>query len=124
MALHRFEEGYTSKSDLLQVESRLSDAEYQLSLAQQQWRVALHGFNVLRGSDPSLRVLLDESILDTMYMPQRESVMEVMANHPDYVAKVAQRESARWNVGVVRSNYLPNIGAEAYARRLPNTPHI
>lgn len=124
VALHRFEEGYTSKSDLLQVESRLSDAEYQLSLAEQQWMVALHGFNVLRGSDPSLRVLLDESILDTMYMPRRESVMEVMANHPDYVAKVAQRESARWNVGVVQSNYLPDIGAEAYARWQPNTPNI
>lgn len=124
VASHRFEEGYTSKSDLLQVESRLSDAEYQLSLAQQQWRVALHGFNVLRGSDPSQDVTLYQSILDTMYMPQRECVMEVVASHPDYVSMVAQREAARWNVGVVQSNYLPNIGAEAYALWQPNTPHI
>ncbi|MBR5853219.1 MAG: TolC family protein [Alistipes sp.] len=124
VASHRFEEGYTSKSDLLQVESRLSDAEYQLSLAEQQWRVALHGFNVLRGSDPSQDVTLYQSILDTMYMPQRECVMEVVASHPDYVSMVAQREAARWNVGVVQSNYLPNIGAEAYALWQPNTPHI
>ena len=124
VASHRFEEGYTSKSDLLQVESRLSDAEYQLSLAQQQWRVALHGFNVLRGSDPSQDVTLYQSILDTMYMPQRECVMEVVVSHPDYVSMVAQREAARWNVGVVQSNYLPNIGVEAYALWQPNTPHI
>ena len=124
VASHRFEEGYTSKSDLLQVESRLSDVEYQLSLAEQQWRVALHGFNVLRGCDPSQEVLLENSILDTMYMPMREDVIEVVSRHPDYVAKEAKRESVHWQVGIIRSNYLPYIGFDIYALWHPNTPYV
>ena len=58
VALHRFEEGYTSKSDLLQVESRLLDAEYLLSEAEQSWSVALHNFNVLRGAEPDTDIEL------------------------------------------------------------------
>lgn len=67
----RFDEGYTAKGDLLQVESRLSDAEYLLSSADERRLVALHNFNVLRGSDPMAEVVLKESILDSMHTPSR-----------------------------------------------------
>lgn len=124
VAAHRFEEGYTSKSDLLQVESRLSDAEYQLSRAKQQWMQALHNFNVMRGGDPTDVILLAESILDTMYLPEREDVAEVVLSHPDYVAAIASREASRWAVKVARAAYLPNIGAGIYGLWYPKTPNV
>lgn len=124
VASHRFEEGYTSKSDLLQVESRLSDAEYQLSRAKQQWMQALHNFNVMRGGDPTDVISLAESILDTMYLPEREDVAEVVLSHPDYVAAIASREASRWAVKVARAAYLPNVGAGIYGLWYPKTPNV
>lgn len=124
VAAHRFEEGYTSKSDLLQVESRLSDAEYQLSRAKQQWMQALHNFNVMRGGDPTDVISLAESILDTMYLPEREDVAEVVLSHPDYVAAIASREASRWAVKVARAAYLPNVGAGIYGLWYPKTPNV
>ena len=124
VAAHRFEEGYTSKSDLLQVESRLSDAEYQLSRAKQQWMQALHNFNVMRGGDPTDVISLAESILDTMYLPEREDVAEVVSSHPDYIAAIASREASRWAVKVARAAYLPNIGAGIYGLWYPTTPNV
>ena len=124
VAAHRFEEGYTSKSDLLQVESRLSDAEYQLSRAKQQWMQASHNFNVMRGGDPIDVISLAESILDTMYLPEREDVAEVVLSHPDYVAAIASREVSRWAVKVARAAYLPNVGAGIYGLWYPKTPNV
>lgn len=124
VAAHRFEEGYTSKSDLLQVESRLSDAEYQLSRAKQQWMQALHNFNVMRGGEPTDVISLAESILDTMYLPEREDVAEVVLSHPDYVAAIASREASRWAVKVARAAYLPNVGAGIYGLWYPKTPNV
>lgn len=124
VAAHRFEEGYTSKSDLLQVESRLSDAEYQLSRAKQQWMQALHNFNVMRGGDPTDVISLAESILDTMYLPEREDVAEVVSSHPDYIAAIASREASRWAVKVARASYLPNVGAGIYGLWYPKTPNV
>lgn len=109
VALHRFEEGYTSKSDLLQVESRLSDAEYQLSQAEQRWSVALHNFNVLRGADPAESVELGWSILDDYTLPTRVDGSEYIEQHPDYVVAVAGRESARCNISLRGANYLPRL---------------
>ena len=109
VALHRFEEGYTSKSDLLQVESRLSDAEYQLSQAEQRWSVALHNFNVLRGADPAESVELGWSILDDYTLPTRVDGSEYIEKHPDYVVAVAGRESARCNISLRGANYLPRL---------------
>lgn len=109
VALHRFEEGYTSKSDLLQVESRLSDAEYQLSQAEQRWSVALHNFNVLRGADPAESVELGWSILDDYTLPTRVDGSEYIKQHPDYVVAVAGRESARCNISLRGANYLPRL---------------
>ena len=124
VAAHRFEEGYTSKSDLLQVESRLSDAEYQLSRAKQQWMQALHNFNVMRGGDPTDVISLAESILDTKYLPEREDVAEVVLSHPEYVAAIASREASRWAVKVARAAYLPNVGAGIYGLWYPKTPNV
>ena len=120
----RFDEGYTSKSDLLQVESRLSDAEYQLSSAEQQRLVALHNLNVLRGMNPALDVELKESILDTMYMPHREDIEDILVRHPDYVASLAKSDYARLGVRATQAEYLPSVNLGIYGLWQPNVPNI
>lgn len=116
----RFSDGYTSRSDLLQVESRLSDAEYMVSQATQQWRVALHNFNVLRGADPDVEVVLSCSITDSLAMPMRRSLSGVVDTHPDYLASVALREAARWGVKIRNADFMPSIGVGLYGLYRPS----
>lgn len=119
----RFEEGYTSKSDLLQVESRISDAEYQLSAAEQEYELALHNFNVLRGVEPSTRVELANSILDSMTMPHRVDA-DYMMQHPDYRLSLAERDVAYWTIRSRGARFLPSIGLNIYGYLQPKQPYV
>lgn len=120
----RYSEGYISKSDLLQVESRLSDAEYQLSEAQQRRDIALHNFNILYGAAPSAPVALAESILDEVPMPMREDLHSVISRHPDYESSLKDIERSFWGIRATRAKFLPQIEVGAYGLLQPNTPHI
>jgi outer membrane protein TolC len=120
----RYAEGYISKSDLLQVESRLSDAEYQLSDAKQKRDIALHNFNILRGFDADIEVVLSESIFDILQMPKRESVESIISRHPDYNASGLEATRAFWGIRAARAKYLPQIEVGAYALWQPNMPHV
>ena len=116
VAQYRYKEGYTSKSDLLQVESRLSDAEYLLSEAEQRWRVALHRFNILRGEMSSAEVVLSNSIFDSFAMPIREDIAVIVEHHPDYLSAVASRESAQYGIDLRKADYLPKVNLGIFGR--------
>ncbi len=120
----RYNEGYISKSDLLQVESRLMDAEYQLSQAVQRRDVALHDFNILRGAEPTSEVLLAESILDSRVMPVRVSLEDVLSLHPDYARSHLGTEHAWWGIRATRARYLPQIEVGTFGLMHPPQPHV
>ena len=120
----RYGEGYISKSDLLQVESRLSDAEYQLSEAQQKRDIALHNFNVLIGAEPSSPVTLAESIFADGVMPMREQMVDILARHPDYKSSHLEADNAFWAVRAARARFLPQIEVGLYGLLQPSTPHV
>ena len=120
----RYDAGYISKSDLLQVASRLSDARYQLSEAEQKRDIALHNFNLLRGVEPTSKVVLAESIFNSVALPVRVSVDSVMLRHPDYNSSELSAMRAFWAVRAERARYLPKIEVGAYALLQPNMPHV
>lgn len=120
----RYDAGYISKSDLLQVESRLSDARYQLSEAEQKRDIALHNFNLLRGVEPTSKVVLAESIFNSVALPLRESVDSVILRHPDYNSSELSAMRAFWGIRAERARYLPKIEVGAYALLQPNMPHM
>ena len=116
VAEHRYKEGYTSKSDLLQVESRLSDAEYQLSEAEQSWRIALSRFNILQGVATATEVTLSEDIFDSFVMPQREDMVAILSSHPDYLIALAEREQAQYGIALRKADYLPSLNLGIFGR--------
>ena len=120
----RYDAGYISKSDLLQVASRLSDARYQLSEAEQKRDIALHNFNLLRGVEPTAKVVLAESIFNSVALPVRESVDSVILRHPDYNSSELSAMRAFWGIRAERARYLPKIEVGAYALLQPNMPHV
>lgn len=109
VAEHRYQEGYTSKSDLLQVESRLSDAEYQLSEAEQSWRIALSRFNILRGEAANREVILSDDIFDSFAMPERGDMTTILSRHPDYMIALAERGQAEYGIALRKADYLPSL---------------
>lgn len=120
----RYNEGYISKSDLLQVESRLSDAEYQLSEAQQKCDIALHNFNMLVGAEPATPVVLAESIFADVEMPIRESMDDILSRHPDYRSSQLAVDNAFWAVRAARARFLPHIEVGLYGLLQPSVPHV
>jgi outer membrane protein TolC len=120
----RYGEGYISKSDLLQVESRLSDAEYQLSEAQQRRDIALHNFNMLIGVEPTTPVMLAESIFADAAMPMRESMSDILACHPDYKSSQLEIDNALWAERAARARFLPQIEVGLYGLLQPTSPHV
>ena len=75
----RFAEGYIAKGDVLMIDARLSEAQYGLVSAEQNYTVALHNFNILRGTDPDLAVELAQGIRDSLPQPVRVLPDEVLA---------------------------------------------
>ena len=116
VAERRYQEGYTSKSDLLQVESRLTNAEYQLSEAEQRWHIALSHFNMLQGEATNAEVTLAEDIFDSFAMPERVDAGAILCQHPDYMIALASKEQAQYGIALRRADYLPILNLGAFGR--------
>ena len=120
----RYAEGYVPRSDMLQVEARLSDAEYSQIALQNNYDVALHSFNNLRSVDQSTDVILSESIIDAIPMPRRVSSEELAARRPDIkMAELAIR-SAQLATKITRAAYNPQISATVNGSWHTFTPNI
>jgi outer membrane protein TolC len=120
----RFDEGYSAKGDLLQIESRISDARYQLSSATQSYLIALHNYNSLRGAEIDSCVELMESIFSIRDMPSRISAAEVVEHHPRYQSMLFGVEGARWGIKTSEAEFLPSLHLSIYGSAEPQTPHI
>lgn len=107
----RFSEGYVAKGDLLQVETRLSEAEFALLEMENDYEVALHRFNALRGETGGGDVVLSNSILDSVAMPARVTVEQMLQQRPDMRAAMLSTLAAEYGVKVTRSQYNPRLTA-------------
>lgn len=105
----RFDEGYIAKSDLLQVETRLSEARFDLITARRGYDEALHAFNILRGVAGDEPVSLSQSIVDSISMPERVALTAIAARRPDLLSAEAAVRSAEYGVEVARASYNPQL---------------
>lgn len=105
----RFDAGYVAKSDLLQVEARRSEAEYALVASINNYDVALHRFNNLRGVEETAAAELTESILDSLPMPRRVSYGEMLEARADVQSACQAIHSAAYGVDVTRAKYNPSV---------------
>ena len=80
------------------IDARLSEAEYSLVSAEQSYEVALHNFNILRGTDAALGVQLAQGIRDSLPMPGRVVAAEALPA----MAKAAMRIKKAVKIMVVK----------------------
>ena len=119
----RFAEGYIAKGDVLMIDTRLSDAEYQAVTAEQNYAVALHNFNILRGASPDDAVVLAQGIRDTLPMPGRTRPDEALLRRPDYAAARLRIDRAEAAVRSARSGYNPQLSVGIGGSWQPYTPN-
>ena len=107
----RFREGYVAKSDMLQVEARLSEARYSQIAMKNNYEIALHRFNNLLGIEGTEEVELTNTILDTITMPRRVTVDEMFSRRPDMRMAELSIRAAEQGVNVARAQYNPRLTA-------------
>ncbi|MBR3912417.1 MAG: TolC family protein [Alistipes sp.] len=107
----RFREGYVAKSDMLQVEARLSEARYSQIAMKNNYEIALHRFNNLLGIEGTEEVELTNTILYTITMPRRVTVDEMFSRRPDMRMAELSIRAAEQGVNVARAQYNPRLTA-------------
>lgn len=119
----RFAEGYIAKGDVLMIDARLSEAEYSLTSVEQNREVALHNFNILRGTDAAQPVALASGIRDTLPLPVRIPAAEAVARRPDHTAALLRTEQAAEGVRAARAPYNPQLSLGIGGSWQPATPN-
>lgn len=119
----RFAEGLIAKGDVLMIDARLSEAQYELVSAEQRLYVALHNFNILRGTDPSLDVRLAQGIRDSLPLPARVLASEALMRRPDYVAARLRSEQALAGIRAARAAFNPQVSVGIGGSWQPYTPN-
>lgn len=120
---YRYNEGYSAKGDLLQIESRLSDAKYQLSSAEETYEIALHHFNSLYDGEMTQQIVLSESILNPAPYPQRADCDSLLWSHPEYRIAEMVSEQRHADVKLARAPFLPQIDISIFGTLQPELPH-
>lgn len=122
----RFRQGYVAKSDMLQVEARLSEARYSLIEMRNDYDLALHRFNSLRGieRDEHREVVLACSITDSIPMPRRMAIDQMLTRRPDVRMAELAVGVAEQGVQIVRSRYNPQLTAALSGSWQTRTPNL
>ncbi len=119
----RFAEGYIAKGDVLMIDARLSEAQYELVKAEQNLSVALHNFNILRGMPVDTEVRLAQTIRDSIPMPQRAPLDSTLLQRPDYAAASLRAEQAAAGVDAARAPFNPQVSLGVGGSWQPYTPN-
>ena len=119
----RFSEGYIAKGDVLQIDSRLSEAVYQLSVAEQNYSVAMHNFNILRGVHLETDVELAQTIRDSIPLPERIPFDNIVASRPDFASADLARQRAEVAVQSARAPFNPQVSIGVGGRWAPLSPN-
>ncbi len=124
VVLLRYNEGYISKSDLLMIETRLSEAIYQQIAINEEYTIALQQFNILRGLDAETEVEQLKINIDALAPPQRTSLEELLSQRPDLLAAMLTARQAGYTVDVTRASYNPSLSLGVAGSWRPQTPNV
>lgn len=105
----RFEDGQISKTDLLQVQSRLKEAELNRSNAYKEYQISLQNLNVLMGIDPMAPVEIKDSITSYQRLPLQVGESTILQNRPEYAISVLNVEYQRRQINLSKAKYNPSL---------------
>ncbi len=120
----RYQEGYIGKSDLLMIETRLSEALYQQISIEEDYTIALQKFNVLQGAVADMPVEQAPINVDTIELPPRASLEELLSRRPDFGAALYAEQQAQSGVVITRAAYNPMLSVGVAGLWRPEIPNV
>ena len=105
----RFEDGQISKTDLLQVQSRLKEAELNKSSAYKDYQIALQNLNILMGLPPMTPVDIADSITKVQPLPLHIGEEAALENRPDFMISKLNIEYQKRQINLSKAKYNPTL---------------
>ncbi|WP_106828654.1 TolC family protein [Parabacteroides pacaensis] len=105
----RFNDGLISKTDLLQIEARLKDAELQRITSYKSYKIALQNLNILMGNEPSTPVIIVDSISTYQVLPLPIHGDQALSNRPEYSIANLNIDYQQRQINLTRSKYNPKL---------------
>ncbi|WP_293716539.1 TolC family protein [uncultured Parabacteroides sp.] len=105
----RFQDGQISKTDLLQVQARLKEAQLNQSSAYKDYQIALQNLNVLMGVPPMEPITITDSITMVLPLPMKVGESAALDNRPDYHIAQLNIEYQKRQINLSKAKYNPNL---------------
>lgn len=105
----RFEDGQISKTDLLQVQARLKEAELNKTSAYKDYQIALQNLNSLMGVSPMAPVEALDSITMYQMLPLRVGEGVALRNRPEYAISELNIEYQQRQINLSKAKYNPSL---------------
>ena len=105
----RFNDGQISKTDLLQVQSRLKEAELNKSTAYKDYQLSLQNLNVLMGIAPLTPIEIADSVTMVQAMPAKIGEEAALNNRPDYMISKLNIEYQLRQINLSKAKYNPTL---------------
>ena len=105
----RFNDGQISKTDLLQVQSRLKEAELNKSAAYKDYQIALQNLNVLMGVPPMTPVEIADAITTVQPLPMHIGEEAALQNRPDFTISRLNVEYQKRQINLSKAKYNPTL---------------
>lgn len=105
----RFEDGQISKTDLLQVQSRLKEAELSKSDSYKNYQLSLQALNTLMGIAPLEPVHVADSISLYLSLPLKAGDDSYLENRPDYRIALLDIDYQQRQINLAKARYNPSL---------------
>lgn len=105
----RFQDGQISKTDLLQVQARLKEAELNKSSAYKDYQIALQNLNVLMGVPPMEPIMIADSITVILPLPLKVGESAALDNRPDFLISKLNIEYQKRQLNLSKAKYNPTL---------------
>lgn len=104
----RFEEGLVSRNDLIMVETRKKEAEFQVLAARRNFETALQALNIFMGAEANQPAMAD-SIRNASALPDPVPVDEALKARFEYQMSLNAIAVAEENVRLTAASFNPNL---------------
>lgn len=105
----RYQDGMISKTDLIQMEARLKEAELQRSSSFQSYQIALQNMNVLMGIEPLAALNVVDSVSQVVALPSYVGADVAMNVRPDYAISQLDVDYQKRQVRLAAAKYNPSL---------------
>ncbi|MGL5937652.1 MAG: TolC family protein [Phocaeicola sp.] len=106
---YKYDDGLISKTDLIQMQARLKEAQLQQSNTYQSYQVSLQNMNVLMGIPPLEELILSDAISDLTPTVEHVGADKALSVRPDFTISQLEMDYQKRQVKLTAGKYNPTL---------------